>query len=185
MTRFTEEDEIMDDVIETCETLAVPRSTGKAFFVVVLLAAGLIVIAALRKGHFLETKGTTIAVALCGAVGFLGLFLREVCVFTSSPHSMRIERWIFVVRVRTKLVDITAVSWIRSRWTVQGATLELGAENSWDIVEVQTTYLSTQQYILARREQESRLNEVRGSIARMLKIKDAGWEKYPTQRSLS
>jgi hypothetical protein len=175
----------MDDANETCETLTVPRTTGKAFFVVVLLTVGCFVITALRKGHFLEAIGTTVAVALCGVVGFLGLFLKEVCVFTTSPQSMRIERWIVGVRVHTKLIDIAAVRWIRSRWTVQGATLELGAENSWDTIEVQTTYLSTQQYALARGEQESRLNEIRGSIARMLRIKDAGWEKYPTQRSLS
>jgi hypothetical protein len=98
---------------------------------------------------------------------------------------MRIERRIIDMRVHTRLIDIATVRWIRSRWTIQGATLELGAANSWNTIGVQTTYLSRQQYILARGEQESRLNEIRGSIARVLKIKDAGWEKYPTQRSVS
>jgi hypothetical protein len=146
------------------------------------------VVTAFRKGHFLGITGTAVAVATCsviGLLGLLGLLSREICVFTSNPRSMRIERWIVDTRISTKLVDIAAVSWIRSRWTVEGTTLELGAENSWNTIEVQTTYMSRQQYALARGEQESRVNGIRAAIAQVLNIKDAGWEKYPTQRSLS
>jgi hypothetical protein len=174
----------MDDANKACKTLTVPRTAGKAFFVIALLFAGFMVITVLRRGHFVETIGTTVAITLCGVVGFLGFFMREVCVFTSSPPSMRIERRILDMRVHTKRIDIAAVRWIRSRWTVQGITLELGAENSWNTIEIQTTYLTLQQYALARGKQETRLNEIRASIARMLEIKDSGWEKYPTQRNL-
>lgn len=174
----------MDDFNDKSKTLTVPRTSGKAFFLIVLLFVGIIVIAASRKGHLLDATGTTVAVALCGAVGLLGLLSREVCVFKCAPRSMRIERRIFDRRVRAKLIGIDAVSWIRSRWTAQGITLELGSANSWNTIEVQTTYMYLQQYALARGQQESRVNEVRASIAQLLNIKDAGWDTYPTQRSL-
>jgi hypothetical protein len=175
----------MDDASNSNKTLIIPRTSGKAFFVVILLFAGFIVITALRKGHLLEATWTTVAYTLCSVAGLLGLLSNEVCAFTSNPRSMCIERRIVDMRVRVELVDIDAVSWIRSRWTAQGISLELGAENSWSTIEVQTTYMFTLQYALARGEQESRVNGIRASIAQLLNIRDAGWEKYPTQRSLS
>jgi hypothetical protein len=171
--------------MENDKSLTVPRTTGKGFFTLLLLFLGFIVILALYKGHLLEATGTTVAIALCSVVGLLGLLSREVCVFTSDPRSMRVERWIVDRRVHAKPMDIGAVRWIRSRWTTQGITLELGAQNSWDTIEVQTTYLSRQEYGVGRGEQESRINEIRASVAQLLDIADAGWEKYPTQRSPS
>ncbi|WP_321818705.1 MULTISPECIES: hypothetical protein [unclassified Paraburkholderia] len=94
-----------------------------------------------------------------------GLLSSEVCVFTSHPLSMHIKRWIVDARVHAKLIDIDAVHWIRSRWTIHGITLELGVKNSWDTIEAQVTYMSTQEFALARGEQESRVNELRASIA--------------------
>lgn len=102
--------------------------------------------------------------------------------FQSKPRSMRIERWVIDRRISEKTVDIEAVNWIRSRWTIQGIALELGFEKSWDTIEVQTTYMYLQQFVLGRGQQESRVNEIRASIAQLLDIKDAGWETFPTQR---
>jgi hypothetical protein len=165
----------MDDANDTGKSLTVPRASGQAFFVIVLLFAGFLLITALRKGHLLEATGTVIAIGLCSMVGLFNLLSREVCVFTSDPRSMQIERWIVDTRVHAKLVDINEVRWIRSRWTTQGITLELGAQNSWNTIEVQTTYMYRQQYALGRGEQELRVNEIRASVARLLNIKDAGW----------
>ncbi|WP_321817048.1 MULTISPECIES: hypothetical protein [unclassified Paraburkholderia] len=173
----------MDDDDTKDKTLTIPRASGKTLFVVVVLMVCFLVIFALRKGHLLGLTATIVAAAICSVVWLLGLLSSEVCVFTSHPRSMRIERWIVDVRVHAKLIDIDAVRWIRSRWTIQGITLELGVENSWDTIEVQTTYMSAQEFALSRGEQESRVNELRVSIAQFLNIKDAGWEKYPTQRA--
>jgi hypothetical protein len=171
----------MDDADDKGKSLTVPRASGQQFFVFVLLFFGFMVISALHKGHFLEATGTAVAVALFSVVGLFSLLSREVCVFTSDPRSMRVERWIVDMRVHAKLIDIGAISWIRSRWTTQGITLELGAQNSWDTIEVQTTYLSTKQYGLGRGEQESRVSEIRASVAQLLNIKDAGWETCSTR----
>jgi hypothetical protein len=173
---------IMDDADTENKTLTIPRTSGKAFFVLVLLLAGFLVISSLLKDHLFGATATTVAAALCSVFGLLGLLSSEVCVFASHPRSMRIERWIVDAQVRAQLIDIDAVCWIRSRWTLQGITLELGVENSWDTIEVQTTYMSTQQLALARGEQEARVNELRASIAQLLSIEDVGWEKYPKQR---
>ena len=173
----------MEDADTKNKTLTIPRTSGKALSVLVVLMVCFLVIFGLRAGQFLSVTATTVAAAVCSVVWLLGLLSSEVCVFTSHPRSMRIERWIVDARVHAKLIDIDAVRWIRSRWTIQGLTLELGVENSWDTIEVQTTYMSTQEFALARGEQESRVNELRASIAQLLNIKDAGWEKYPTQRA--
>jgi hypothetical protein len=175
----------MDDVNDKGKSLTVPRTTGKGVFVFVLLLLGLVVISALRKGHLLEATGTAVAIGLCTVVGLVGLLSKEVCVFTGDPRSMRVERWIVDMRVHAKPIDIDPVRWIRSRWTTQGITLELGAQNSWDTIEVQTTYLSRQEIGLGRGAEESRVNEIRASVAQLLDITDAGWETYPKQRSLS
>ncbi|WP_091997198.1 hypothetical protein [Paraburkholderia lycopersici] len=168
----------MDDADDKGKSLTVPHTTGKGFFVFVLLFLGFIVISALHKGHLPGTTGTTVTIALCSVIGLLGLLSKEVCVFTSDPRSMRVERWIVDRRVHTKPIDIDAVRWIRSRWTGQGITLELGAQNSWNTIEVQTTYLSRQEYGLGRGEQESRVNGIRASVAQLLDISDAGWETH-------
>jgi hypothetical protein len=177
---------IMDDTNETGETLTVPRTTEKAVFVIALLLGGFLFTAALRRGPILGAAGVTIAVILCCLAGLIGLLSREVCVFTSHPRSMRIEGWFAGIRVRTKPVDISSVSWVRSRGTAQGASVELGiGEQTWNTIEVQTTYLTRQQYAFALAEQAARLDEIRASIARVLGIKDAGWEKSPAQRSVA
>jgi len=166
------------------KTITLPRQFGKAYFITVLFFCGIIVIAGLLRGHLLETTGTTIAIGLLGLVVFFALLSGEVCVFQSKPRLMRIERWVIDRRISEKTVDIEAVNWIRSRWTIQGITLELGFEESWDTIEVQTTYMYLQQFGFGRGQQESRVNEIRASIAQLLDIKDAGWEKFPTQRKL-
>jgi hypothetical protein len=166
----------MDHTNDKGKSLTVPRTSGQTFFLIVLLFAGFMLITALRKGHLLETTGTVVAIGLCSVVGLFNLLSREICVFTSDPRSMRIERWIVDTRVHAKPVDVNEVRWIRSRWTTQGIALELGAQNSWNTIVVQTTYMYRQQYALGRGEQELRVNEIRASVARLLDITDAGWE---------
>ncbi|MCA8251941.1 hypothetical protein LGM89_01565 [Burkholderia sp. AU31624] len=167
--------------------LSVPRTSGGTFFLIVMLSGGIMVTMALRKGHLIDAAGTIAAVGLCGTMSLLYLLSKEVCVFTGDPRSMQIERRIIGRLLQKERVDIHAVTWIRSRWTIQGITLELGSENSWETIEVQTTYMRLQQLSLAsaRDQQESRVTEIRASIAGLLNIRDAGWEKYPSQRSLT
>ncbi|MFB9127595.1 hypothetical protein E2553_41545 [Paraburkholderia dipogonis] len=74
----------MDDANDMGKSLTVPRTTGKGFFVFILLFLGFIVILALRKGHLLEATGTAVAITLCTVVALFGLLSKEVCVFTSD-----------------------------------------------------------------------------------------------------
>ncbi len=168
------------DANETFETVTVPRTTGNGYFVLVFITSVLIVTIALRKEHVVGTFGATITLAICGVVGLVNLLSRQVCVFTTVPRSMRIERWIMGMRVHSESVDIASTSRIRSHWTMSGLSLELGDDVSWKTINVQTAYLTKGQQTLSRGEQASRMDEVRSSIARVLKIRDDGWEKYST-----
>ena len=143
---------------------------------VCLFLLGFLLIAELRRHQILSGTGTTIAAALYGVLGLLGLLSREVCVFSGTPRSMKTERWIVDARVRATLISIEAVRWVRSRWSGGKAFLELGPDDLSGVIEVQTMQLGAREFS-SHLDVERRMNEVRASIAMLLDIEDVGWEK--------
>ncbi|WP_162916174.1 hypothetical protein [Burkholderia sp. PAMC 26561] len=157
--------------------ITVERRTGTMMPKLCLFLLGFLLIAELRRHQILSGTGPTIAAALYGVLGLLGLLSREVCVFSGSPRSMNTERWIVDARVRATPINIETVRWVRSRWSGGKAFLELGPDGSSGAIEVQTTQLGAREFS-SRLDVERRMNEVRASIAMLLDIEDGGWESF-------